>query len=1094
VVSDFHLFAIDAEQMRSAVSLLSFGQRRLWFANRSGDPDADYNVPVAVRLAGHLDVSALEAALTDVCRRHETLRTVFAEQDGSPYQIVIPATEVVQELRRSDCAAADFGRAVRDGVICDRALADEATRPFDLTADRPVRSTLFQLATDEHILLLVIHHAFCDGWSLGPLMRDLGNAYGARRAGREPGWDPLPVSYGDYALWHRELLDGEQPTGRSLADEQLAYWSSTLAGLPAELALPHDRPRPVVPSSLGSTVPFELSSELHAALLALARECRASLFMTFQAAAAALLARHGAGADIPLGTTIAGRPDSALDDLVGFFVNTLVLRTDVSGDPSFRNLIGRVRDGNLAAYANQDLPFDRLVGELNPPRARARHPLFQVFLQMHGPPPPAPLPGLVTEVVTLKTDVAHFDLDFSLRERRGPDGFPAGFHGTLQYARDLFDADTAAGLAKRFVSLLAAMTAAPDAAPSAIPTVTADEARLLREWGRGAGDAPVPASGLTVTETFERRVRAMPAEVALVADQESYDYAWLNKRANRLAHQLICCGVKADDRVAVVLPRAADAVITWLAVLKSGGVYLPVDPHHPRERILTVLADAAPTVLVTTEQLVAQLEAEGELPALITSFDEAYPEHDPTDADRPVPLSLDHAAYVIYTSGSTGRPKGVTVLHRALVNELAFHSRVTYPEADLPGDRRCVALSASLSFDTSWEGVWSMMAGHELHLLDEPTRRDPAQMVAYIRRHDIQQIDVTPSFAQQLLTEGLLAPGTPVTTIMLGGEAVTDALWASLREVPGPVKVYNYYGPSEFCVEASGCELTEHPASSIGRPLPNCRVYLLDEQLNLVPPGVVGEIYLAGTQQGRGYLNRAAMTSERFTADPFGEPGTRMYRSGDLGRWTRGGLITYEGRSDEQVKLRGFRIEPGEIRAALLTRPSVAEAAVMIRDDRPDDKRLVAYIVPAGSDGVDIALLRDELAGQLPDYMIPAAFVVLSALPLTRNAKIDYHALPAPDYGAFSSGRAPRTPLEKAVARLFAEILEVDEVSLDDGFFALGGHSLLATQLVNRIRSGFGREFDLLRLFDRPTVADVVGALEEVPPPAKPRPKLVRKQ
>lgn len=1080
----------DAEEKRSTVFPLSFAQQRLWFANRSGDPEADYNIPVAVKLTGHLDIRALEAALADVRGRHETLRTVFAEANGKPYQKVLPAGQIAQKLRRADCAVSDFGQIARDGVTCDRVVAEEAMRAFDLAVDPPMRSTLFQLAEHEHMLLLVLHHAFFDGWSLGPLMRDLGNAYGARREGREPAWDPLPVSYSDYTLWHRELLDGEQQAGRSLADEQLAYWRSAMAGLPAELPLPYDRARPAVPSNLGSTVQFEIPGELHATLLALARECRASLFMVIQSATAVLLARHGAGTDIPLGTATAGRPDPALDDLVGFFVNTLVLRTDVSGSPTFRELIARVRDGNLAAYAHQDLPFDRLVRELNPPRARARHPLFQVFLEVHGTLSSAPLPGLSTEVVSLDTDVAHFDLDFSLRERRSADGSPAGLRGTLQYARDLFNADTAEGLARRFVSLLSAMANDPDAAPSAIPTVTADEARLLREWG----GAPRPVPGPFVTETFEQRVRVMPAELAVVADRESHDYTSLNKRANRLAHQLISLGVRADDRVAVALPRAADAVVAWLAALKSGGAYLPIDPHLPRERILTVLAGATPAVLVTTEQLAGHLAALDELPTLVTAFDETYPAHDPTDADRLVPLDIDHAAYVIYTSGSTGCPKGVTVLHRALVNELAFHSRVTYPEADQPGHRRRVALSASLAFDTSWEGVWAMMAGHELHLLDEPTRRDPARMVAYVRSHEIQQIDVTPSFAQQLLAEGLLAPDTPVKTVMLGGEAVTDALWTSLRETAGQVKVYNYYGPSEFCVEASGCEVAEYPTASIGRPLPNCGVYILDEQLNLVPPGVTGEIYLAGAQLGRGYLNQAAMTSERFVADPFGEPGARMYRSGDLGRWSQQGLITYKGRSDDQVKLRGFRIEPGEVRAALVSRPSVAEAAVMLREDRRDDKRLVAYIVPAAGEGGEPALLRKELAEQLPDYMIPAAFVVLDALPLTRNAKIDYPALPAPDYSAMSSGRAPRTPLEKAVAELFAEILQVDEVSLDDGFFALGGHSLLATRLVNRIRSVFGREFDLMGLFDRSTVADVAAALEEAPPGTNARPKLVSKQ
>ncbi|GAA1982265.1 amino acid adenylation domain-containing protein [Catenulispora subtropica] len=1054
---------------------LSFAQQRLWFANRMQGPSATHNIPIVVRLTGSLDEPALQSALVDLVERHETLRTVLREQDGQFRQEVLPAAEAAPTLVRMDSAVSEFCSAVMDGVALDPALAAVAARPFDLDADLPTRAALLRLSDSEHIMLLVIHHAFCDGWSLGPLLRDLGTAYTARQAGREPAWEPLPVRYSDYTLWQQDLLGSASQDG-TLAAEQSAFWRRTLQGLPAELRLPFDRPRPASPSPRCGKARFSISPETHAAMVELGRQCQATLFMVLQAATAALLARHGSGTDIALGTAVAGRTDPALNEVVGLFVNTLVLRTDVSGAPTFRELVGRARDGDRAAYAHQDLPFEQVVTAVNPIRLRSVHPLCQVFVEMHDALPPAPLAGLQTEVHLLKGEVAKFDLSFSFREHHGPDGAPAGISGTIEYPLDLFDDTTVERIAERFSALIPAIVGAPDVTPSAIPTVTEDETRRLLAF-TGA-TMPLPAA--SAVGTFELRAAESGDRLALVAGEEQLDYVTLNSRANRLAHHLISLGVGADAPVAVVLPRTADAVVAWLAVLKSGGTYLPVDPFYPDQRIRTVLADAGPVVLVTTGQIADRLGTGASGLVLVTDLVQAdRSDQDPTDADRAVPYHPDHVAYVIYTSGSTGVPKGVAVTHRALVNELAFHSRVTYPAPRDPTERRRVALSASLSFDTSWEGVWALMAGHELHLLDESTRRDPARMVRYVRDHGIEQVDVTPSFAQQLLADGLLTEGTPVRTLMLGGETVTEVLWETLRNAPEDVTVYNYYGPSEFCVEASGCALTQHPRASIGRPLPNCGVYVLDENLTMVPPGVLGEIHLAGEQLGRGYLGRPGLTAQRFVPDPFGEPGARMYRSGDLGRWTEDGFLVFAGRADDQVKLRGFRIEPAEIRAAVLARPSVAECAVIVREDVPGDKRLVAYVVPEAGASPDVAELRAALAGQLPDYMVPAAFVVLDALPLTANAKIDFQALAEPRYGAPAEGRKPRTELERTVAELFAEVLRLDRVGLDDGFFELGGHSLLATRLVNRIRTVLGLEFDLMGLFDRPTVAGVAESLAD---------------
>ncbi|MGW7574974.1 non-ribosomal peptide synthetase [Streptomyces sp. NPDC054765] len=1058
---------------------LSFAQQRLWFFNRLEGPSHTYNVPVVIRMSGPPDTGALEAALADVIGRHESLRTVFGEADGEPYQRVLPAGEAELVLEQRDV----------DREKADALLRELAERPFDLDGDLPpVRAHLLRSSEDEQVLALVLHHIVCDGWSMTPLLRDLGQAYAARVEGRAPEWEPLPVRYSDYTLWQRDLL-GSEDDPQSLVRRQLQFWRDSLEGLPDELDLPLDRPRPQAASYRGKEIDFRIAPEIHAGLADIARQTRSTLFMVAQSAVAALLSRLGAGTDIPLGTAIAGRTDNALDDLVGLFINTQVLRTDVSGRPTFRELVERVREASLEAYDHQDLPFERIVEELNPVRTRSRHPLFQVGLELHGGALELKLAGVDTQVELFKMALSKFDLSFVLVEQKAPDGTPVGISGTLEYATDLFDEETAVALVERFVRCLGQLAHDPDADLATVDIVTPAERGLLKQWTETASELP----DKTIGTIFEERAAATPDALALVAGDTRLTYRELNAWVNRFAHHLLALGVVADDLVAVALPRTAEAIVAWLAVAKAGGVYTPIDPQSPVERIRTILADARPRVLVTTEDIAAGLRAAGRLPTLVTEHrQQDQPERNPTDADRPVSLSLDHAAYVIYTSGSTGRPKGVTVLHRAVTNLWYFHTGVTFPQPTGPEDRRRVSLSASLAFDTSLEGVLAMIAGHELHLLDELTRRDPARMVDYIVRHGVAQIDVTPSYAQQLLAEGLLDGETPLRTLMLGGEAVSETLWSELRTAT-TTTVFNYYGPSEFCVEASGCALPEYESASIGRPVHNTQIHVLDEQLNPVPPGVLGELYLAGANLGRGYMGRAALTAERFVANPYGAPGERMYRSGDLARWTTEGFLRFAGRSDDQIKLRGFRIELGEIQMAVDAQSAVADSAVIVREDVPGDKRLVAYVVPEKGHTVDVAALRAELALVLPDYMVPAAFVPMDVLPLNRNAKLDKRALPVPDYGSLSAGRPPATEQERAVAGLFAEILKVETVSLDDNFFELGGHSLLATRLVNRIRTVLGAEANLMKLFDAPTVAGVVASLEQEPVAGAERPKLVRR-
>ncbi|MFI0366165.1 amino acid adenylation domain-containing protein [Streptomyces rimosus] len=1039
---------------------LSFAQRRLWFLHQLEGPSATYNMPLPLRLKGTVDHEALRAALHDAVVRHDALRTVFRVTDGEPHQVVL------------DAADADFGwerRTVTEAEL--PAALDEAARyPFDLTAELPFRAQLFELGPDDCVLLLLLHHITGDGWSMGPLARDVVTAYEARKRGTAPHQEPLPVQYIDYTLWQRELL-GDEDDPESMYGQQVAYWREALAGLPEQISLPADRPRPAVASYAGAAVPFELDAATHARLAELARASGGTVFMALQAALAALLTRLGAGTDIPLGSPVAGRMDDALNDLVGFFVNTLVLRTDTSGDPSFRELLERVRDTNLAAYAHQDVPFDHLVELLNPRRSTSHHPLFQVMLVLQDDPSGGfTLPGLEVSGEAVDIETAKVDLSLNVLERHGADGAPAGIAGTLKYATDLFDRATVEGLLARFQRLLAQLTADP--------SLPIGRARLLGEQERGQlltawNDTAVEVPEFTLAEQFEIQVRRAPDAVAVVCGTESVTYGELNARANRLAHRLIEQGVAPEQRVAVVLPRSVDLVVALLAVLKAGGAYVPVDPEYPQERRDFVLADAAPLLVLDEAALDEDLSG--------------YPDDDPeTDVE------MEHPAYVIYTSGSTGTPKGVVTEHRAVVNYLNWAAH-HYPAA-----RGATLVPTSIAFDLTVTGLYTTLTvGGRVYLgsLDEVAGQDNAVPVALLK--------ATPSHLP--LLGDLPKRWSPGEMLILGGEALTSAALAQWRADHRRVTVVNAYGPTETTVNCTEFRIgpkQKLPAGPvpIGRPFWNMRAYVLDERLEPVPTGTAGELYVAGAQLARGYLGRPGLTAERFVACPF-EPGVRMYRTGDLARWRPDGQLEYAGRADEQLKIRGFRIEPGEVASTLLDHPDVRQAVVAARDAGPGDTRLVGYVVPEnradGPAAVDTDALRAHAAARLPEYMVPAAVVVLDAVPLTPNGKLDHRALPAPDFGARSAGRAPRTPREELLCGLYADVLGVERVSIDDSFFDLGGHSLLATRLVGRVRAVLGVELPLGAVFEAPTVAgltarlDAAGGQVRTPLVPMPRPQAV---
>ncbi|WP_432252538.1 amino acid adenylation domain-containing protein [Streptomyces sp. HNM1019] len=1051
---------------RPAELPLSLTQQRLWFVNRIQGPSGAYNMGLALRLSGRLDREALGRALTDVMDRHESLRTYFPEVDGRPRQHILTTAEMAART------ALTVTEVTEDALSA--AVAAVVAESFDLAREPAVRPRLLALGPGEHVLLVVLHHIVGDGLSLAPLARDLGRAYTARAAGAAPDFAPLPVQYADYTLWQHAVL-GSEDDPRSPLARQLAYWKRALAGLPEELSLPADRSRPPEMSQRGDIVRFEIGAALHGRLAELARAHGASLFMVFQSAVAVLLHKLGAGTDIPLGSAVAGRTDAALDDLIGCFVNTVVFRNDVSGDPDFGELLDRAREMALAAHAHQDVPFERLVEALNPERSLARNPLFQVMMDVQTPSESTlELPGLVATPQQVDPGVTKIDLLFGLDERpAGPDGV-TGVDGRLEFATDLFDRETIELMAARFLRLLEAVTARPDRRLSTISVLTpAEHEQLLY----GFNQARTLEPGALLPELFQAQAARTPDAPALVEGAVTLTYAELNTRANRLAHELIARGAGPERVVGVVLPRSAELVVALLAVVKAGAAYVPVDPGYPAERIAYLLSDADPALVLTAPPSAAAV------PAGVAVLDvracAGTVERDPSDADRVTPLTPDHPVYVIYTSGSTGRPKGVVVGHRSVAVYLAYAAE-RYPS--VAGG---ALLHSPVSFDLTVTALYApLITGGRVRVtaLEGPGSGAPRPTF----------LKATPSHLALL---GVLPEEfSPTGELVVGGEMLLGEVVARWREQRPGATVVNEYGPTEATV---GC--VEHRIGPdepvpdgpvpIGRPMWNSAVYVLDEGLRPLPAGVPGELYIAGGQLARGYLNRPGLTAERFVADPFGAPGARMYRTGDLARWRGDGVLDYLGRVDDQVKLRGFRIEPGEIEAALRRHPRVAGAAVVVREDQPGLRQLVGYVVPAEGAAPDDAGLRAHAAGLLPDYMVPAAFVTLQELPLTPNGKLDGRALPVPDFGAAGGGedqQAPRSRQEEALAGLFAEVLGVERVGLEESFFELGGDSIVSIQLVARARR-MGLDLAPKDVFEHKTVARIAAVLPDSEPvPAAP--------
>ncbi|MDX3659254.1 amino acid adenylation domain-containing protein [Streptomyces sp. ID05-26A] len=1014
---------------------LSFAQQRLWFLDRHEGTGAAYNIPLAVRLRGVLDTEALELALTDVVARHEALRTTFPSRDGQPYQEILDDAKVVLAVLEPGDPAVVLGRAAREA--------------FDLAADPPFRAHLLEQGPEDHVLLLVMHHIVSDGWSLGPLLRDLTTAYTARLAGEGPDWEPLPVQYADYTLWQQDLLGSSDDPG-SLISAQLAHWRTRLTGLPEEIPLPVDRPRDGDTGTEGSAVATLLDTGTARGLATLAEESGATLFMVAQAAFAALLARSGCGEDVPIGTVVTGRGEEALEDLVGFFVNTLVLRVDVSGDPSFRGLLARVREESLDAYGHQDLPFERLVEELNPVRAAGRHPLFQVMVLADSDSdggltlPGLTLPGLTATVEPLGQGAAKFDLTLSLRE--GRDGVTC----SLEYLTGLFDEATAEMLLARLVRLLDQAAADPDRPLWDLDVLSAEERAALP----ATTETPVPAA--TVHELFARQTARTPQAVALVGGDTEITYARLNTDADALAGFLVSQGVRRGDVVGVHIGRGVDMATALLAVLKAGAAYLMLDVDFPAARLASMVA-SLPVRLVLTDR-----PFDVDVPVIALDY------------VRPMPFTApeigpDDLACVMFTSGSTGAAKAAGAPHRALTGTLVGQRYAGFG----PGEvwLQC----ASVSWDAFATQLFGPLLAGGTSVLYPGQRPEPAVIARLVVQHGVTVLDASASLFNHLW-DTYSEIFTGLRWALTGGEAASAGhVRAVLAAVPG-IGVVNGYGPVEsmgFTTSFTVPPDWDGTVVPIGSPLAGKSAIVLDHRLSPVPTGATGELYVGGEGLAHGYLGRPGLTAERFVASPF-TAGARLYRTGDLVRRRADGTLTYLGRADDQVKIRGFRVEPAEVESALTAHPDVTAAAVVAREDGPGGKRLVAYVVG------DAQHLRAYLVDRLPEHMVPAAFVVLDEFPLTPNGKLDRRALPAPSYAV--GGSLPRTPRQEILCGLFAKVLGLEAVGLDDGFFDLGGHSLLAARLLASIRTVFGVELGIRVLFRDPTPRGLDGHLDSTAP------------
>ena len=1041
---------------------LSFSQQRLWVLNQLAPGDPVYNVIRAFHISGPVDASVVEACVNEIVRRHDALRTTIASNDGQPVQIITPASDLehISSGKLVPLAVIDLRdvpESEREAVL-QKHLTEKSRTVFDITRFPLLDTTLLRLGEEDYVFLLVIHHIVSDGWSISVFFQELATLYKAFAKGEASPIPELPIQYADFSDWQREWLQGD------VIESQLSYWKEQLGGQLPVLDLPADHPRPAVQTFRGARHGVVLSSKLTTALRQLGQQEGATLFMTLLAAFQTLLYRYSGQSDIIVGSPIANRNQPQIGGLIGFFVNTLALRTKLSDDISFKELLAQVRRVCLGAYTHQNLPFEKLVEELQPDRVLSRSALFQVmFVLQNTPAVISEFSGLKLHPIQVDNGSAKFDMTLTLFERN------SGLEGHLEYNLDLFSADTIGRMVGHYQTLLEAIVAAPDSLISRLPILSALECRQLMEtWN--ATQIAYPHDKC-VHQMFEAQAKKTPHNVAVVFENQELTYTELNTRANQLAHYLRKLGVGPDVLVGICVERSLEMVVGLLGILKAGGAYMPLDPEYPKDRLSFMLADAQVTVLLTLDRHLERLpEHEGKVVCVDGNWQTIAQESNENPANV---ATADHLAYIIYTSGSTGKPKGVMIPHKALANYMGW-MQSTFP---LTVEDRVVQ-KTPFSFDASiWEFYLPLLAGARLVMARPGGHQDSAYLVKLLEEQHITVLHVVPSLLHVLLEEKEFPGCTSLRRVFCGGEELSVELQERFFSTHG-AELYNMYGPTETTITSIfwPCKATDaYRRVPIGRPIANTQIYILDDHLQPVPIGLPGNLYVGGHGLARGYLNRPDLTAEMFIPNPFRtKPGSHLYNSGDRAKYHPDGTITFLGRVDHQVKIRGFRIEPGEIETVLSSQREVAASVVVAREDKPGDKRLVAYVVPDAAYNLDVKAFRIFLKQKLPDYMIPSAFVILDELPLTPNGKIDRLALPAPDQlqpHRESAFTPPRTSFEKLLAEMWGQILGLDAIGVHDDFFELGGHSMLAIQLVAWVRRDFGVELAVREVFEEPTIS-----------------------
>ena len=1028
----------------------SFIQEQLWFLDRLAPGSPVYNIVDAIPIEGDFDAGAMTHALQALVRRHAILRTAFSEEKGQPVQLVSPSIDV--RLPEVDLTGLPETERESEWV---RLAHDEGRKPFDLTRAPLFRVIAVHLSPRSHRLLVTLHHIIVDEWSMELLHQEVSRLYDAFTRGEASPLPELPIQYADYARWQREWMRGD------VLDSQLVFWKNELAGAPTVLELPTDKPRPAVQSFRGATESFALPGTLVDRLQTLARTESATLFMVLEAAFATLLHRYTGQDDLVIGSPISGRTHSETYGLIGCFLNTIVLRSCFTEGMTFRSLLRETRERALGGYAHADLPFEQLVATTHPTRDSSRTPLFQVLFILHNPDAQSQVSKVIGSQ-QLQTGTSKFDLTLFVAASE------SGFEGLIEYSTDLFERDSIRRMCRHYATLLEAIVANPDDRITSLPILgEAERRQLLVDWNETAFEHH--ARGLCAYQLIEAQADRTPDRVAARFDRDTLTYGELNTRANALAHRLRALGVGPDVLIGVMVERSIDMLVALLGIMKAGGAYVPLDPSFPRDRLGYMVADSGMRVLVTHRDLDAELPVR---PDSVVRLEDIAEPFEPSGESPPsaTPASL---AYVLYTSGSTGKPKGVEIPHSALVNFLLSMQRT-------PGFTEQDSLLAvtTLSFDIAGLELYlPLITGGTVVIASRDDVMDPDRLIRRIDESGCTVMQATPSTWRMLVNAGWA--GSPTLRILCGGEALPPDLAREL--LPRCAALWNMYGPTETTIWSTVQRVTSADRQApIGRPIANTRAYVLDANLSPTPVGVPGELYLGGDGLARGYLQREDLTRERFIPSPFAT-GERLYRTGDLARWLPDGTLDWIGRVDHQVKVRGFRIEPGEIEAAIARHSSVREVVVVAREDVPGDRRLVAYYVSPDASPALVEQLRSLIRSDLPEYMMPSRFVGLDALPLTANGKVDRKALPAPDSDGealHTTATAPRTDTERMVMDVFREVIGRSDFGVFDSFFDLGGHSLMAARLMTRLRASSGVDLPLRNLFERPTVAALAEAVD----------------